>query len=74
MGAPVRFMLVVLLAVVTFDALHEIFGLADSRYSNLIDSYFYGAVATGAGVVMLVRGVEDRTERGWVLLALGTLS
>ena len=90
MSAPVRFALLVLLWIVTFDALHEIFGLADSGapfyppslgtagsaagYSNLIDSYFYDLVATGAGILMLVHGLSDRSERGWVLLALGTFS
>jgi hypothetical protein len=73
-GPPVRLTLVALLAFVAFDALHEIFGVAGSRYSNLIDSYFYDVVATGAGVLMLVRGLEDRVARGWVLLALGTFS
>src|SRR6516165_1648936 len=38
-------------------------------YSNLIDSYFYDLVATGAGILMLVHGLSDRSERGWVLLA-----
>lgn len=60
-GPLVRFTLVALLAIVAVEALHEIFGLAGSRYSNLIDSYFYDVVATGAGVVMLIRGLGDRT-------------
>jgi hypothetical protein len=71
---PVRFVFAALLALVAVDALHEIFGLAGSRYSNLLDSYFYDAVATGAGVLMVVHGLEDGTERGWVLLGLGTFS
>lgn len=70
----VRLMFAALAAVVVFDALHEIFGVAGSGYSNLIDSYFYDAVATGAGILMLVRGLEDRIERGWILLSLGTFS
>jgi hypothetical protein len=74
MGAPVRFALVTVLCIVAFDALHEVFGLAGSRYSNLIDSYFYDLAATGAGILMLVRGLADRGDRGWVLLALGTFS
>ena len=74
MGAPVRFALVAVLCIVAFDALHEVFGLAGSRYSNLIDSYFYDLAATGAGILMLARGLADRDDRGWVLLALGTFS
>ena len=74
MGAPVRFALLALLSIVAFDALHELFGLAGSRYSNLIDSYFYDLAATGAGILMLVRGLAERDDRGWVLLALGTFS
>ena len=74
MSAAVRIVLVALLAIVTFDALHEVFGLAGSGYSNLIDSYFYDTAATGAGALMLARGLGDRTERGWVLLSLGTFS
>lgn len=80
----VRFIFVGLAAIIAFDALHEIFGLASSGaraangeaagYSNLIDSYFYDAVATAAGVLMLVRGLGDRTSRGWVLMSLGTFS
>ncbi|HJS96685.1 MAG TPA: hypothetical protein VJ741_20620 [Solirubrobacteraceae bacterium] len=70
----VRFIFVVLAAIVVFDALHEIFGVAGSSYSNLIDSYFYDAVAIGAGILMLVRGLGDPTSRGWVLLSLGTFS
>jgi hypothetical protein len=73
-SATVRFTFAALAAIVVFDALHEIFGVAGSAYSNLIDSYFYDAVATGAGTLMLVRGLTDRAERGWRLLALGTFS
>ena len=70
----VRFIFAALAAIVAFDALHEIFGAAGSGYSNLIDSYFYDAAATGAGLLMLVRGLGDPTDRGWVLLSLGTFS
>jgi hypothetical protein len=70
----VRLMFAALAAVVTFDALHEIFGVAGSGYSNLIDSYFYDGVAATAGVLMLIAGLGDRTDRGWVFLALGTFS
>jgi diguanylate cyclase len=70
----VRFVFVALAGIVAFDALHEIFGVAGSGYSNLIDSYFYDAVALSAGVLMMVRGVGDPTSRGWVLLSLGSLS
>lgn len=70
----VRFIFAGLVAIVAFDALHEIFGVAGSGYSNLIDSYFYDAAATAAGVLMLVRGLGDPTSRGWVLLSLGTFS
>ena len=73
MGAPVRFALLALLSIVAFDALHELFGLAGSRYSNLIDSYFYDLAATGAAITP-VRGLAERDDRGWVLLALGTFS
>jgi hypothetical protein len=72
--APVRLVFAALLAIVAFDALHEIFGLAGSRYSSLIDSYFYDAVAICAGILMVLHGLEDREERGWVLLGLGTFS
>ena len=72
--ARVRFVFVALGAIVAVDALHEIFGVAGSGYSNLIDSYFYDAVALSAGVLMMVRGVGDPTSRGWVLLSLGSLS
>ena len=70
----VRFIFAGLAAIVAFDALHEIFGVAGFGYSNLIDSYFYDAAATGAGILMLVRGLGDPTDRGWVLLSLGTFS
>jgi len=70
----VRFIFAALAAIVAFDALHEIFGVAGSGYSNLIDSYFYDAVALSAGVLMMVRGIGDPTSRGWVLLSLGSLS
>lgn len=70
----VRFIFVGLGAIVAFDALHEIFGVAGSGYSNLIDSYFYDAVALSAGLLMLVRGVGDSTSRGWVLISLGAFS
>src|SRR5436305_9193762 len=89
-GRAIRVTLVVLLALVAFDALHEIFGLASSGaaaiapttgkagsaagYSNLIDSWFYDLAATGAGILMLVHALSDRGERGWILLALGTFS
>jgi hypothetical protein len=71
---PVRLTLVALMALVASQALHEIFGLGGSGYSNLLDSYFYDAAATGAGILMLVRGLGDRAERGWVLMSLGTFS
>lgn len=70
----VRFIFAGLAAIIAFDALHEIFGVAGSGYSNLIDSYFYDAAATAAGILMLVRGLGDPTSRGWVLLSLGTFS
>ena len=62
------------LAVVALDALHEIFGLAGFRYSNLLDSYFYDAVATGAWILMVVHGLGRETDSGWVVLGLGTFS
>ncbi len=70
----VRFIFAALAAIIAFDALHEIFGVAGSGYSNLIDSYFYDAAAIGAGTLMLVRGLGDHSSRGWVLLSLGTFS
>ena len=70
----VRFIFAALAAIIAFDALHEIFGVAGSGYSNLIDSYFYDAAAIGAGILMLVRGLGDDSSRGWVLLSLGTFS
>lgn len=72
--ARVRFIFAALAAIVAFDALHEIFGVAGSGYSNLIDSYFYDAVAFGAGTLMMVRGIGDPTSRGWILLGLGSFS
>jgi hypothetical protein len=63
-----------LLAVLAVDALHELLGLGGSGYSNLLDSYFYDVVATGAGILMVVHGLRDETEAGWVLLGLGTFS
>jgi hypothetical protein len=71
---PVRIVLAVLVAIVAAQAMHEIFGLAGSGYSNFLDSYFYDAAATGAGMLMLVRGLGDRAERGWVLMSVGTFS
>lgn len=89
-STPVRVTLVVLLALVAFDALHEIFGIARTGthyypptargagtaagYSNVIDSWFYDLASMGAGILMLVHGLGDRRERGWILLALGTFS
>jgi hypothetical protein len=74
MPTPVRFALAALLALLAVDALHEIFGLLGSGYSNLLDSYFYDAVATGAGVLMVVHGLKSETDSGWVFLGLGTFS
>lgn len=72
--AVVRLAFAVLVVLVTIQALHEIFGVAGHRYSNLLDSYVYDAVAAGAGVLMVVRGLSDRRDRGWVLLGCGTFS
>jgi hypothetical protein len=72
MPAVTRWAFVVLLAAVVFQALHELFGVAGSRYSNFSDSYIYDAVATGAGLLMVLRGLRDPISRGWVLLGLGT--
>ena len=44
MPAVTRYAFVVLLAAVVFQALHELFGVAGSRYSNFSDSYIYDAV------------------------------
>jgi hypothetical protein len=74
MPALVRLAFAALLAVVAVDALHEIFGLAGSRYSNLLDSYFYDIVATGAGILMVVHGLDSEADSGWVFLGLGTFS
>jgi len=71
---PVRLAFAALLAFLAVDALHEIFGLAGSRYSNLLDSYFYDVVATGAGVLMVVHGLDGETDFGWVILGFGTFS
>jgi hypothetical protein len=74
MPTAVRLAFAALLAVVAVDALHELFGLAGSSYSNLLDSYFYDIAATGAGILMVVHGLKSETETGWVFLGLGTFS
>jgi hypothetical protein len=74
MATAGRIVFAALLAVVAVDALHDIVGLAGSRYSNLLDSYFYDAVATGAGILMVVHGLGRETDSGWVVLGLGTFS
>lgn len=74
MPMPVRAALAVLLVIVGIDALHEIFGLGGSHYSNLLDSYFYDVVAAGAGMLMVAHGLRDDTDFGWVFLGLGTFS
>ena len=74
MPTPVRVAFAALLAIVAVDALHEIVGLGGSRYSNLLDSYFYDVAATGAGALMVLRGLGDPPDYGWVLLGLGTFS
>lgn len=74
MSAPIRLAFVVLLAILAFDALHEVFGLAGSGYSNLIDSYFYDVTAVGAGSLMVLHGLRNEDEGGWILLGLGTFS
>ncbi len=71
---PVRLALAALLAIVAVEALHEIFGLGGSHYSNLLDSYFYDIVATGAGILMVVHGLRGDRDLGWLFLALGTFS
>lgn len=71
---PVRLALAALLAVVAIEALHEIFGLGGSHYSNLLDSYFYDIVATGAGILMVVHALRGDTDLGWLFVALGTFS
>lgn len=71
---PVRLALAALVGIVAIEALHEIFGLGGSHYSNLLDSYFYDIVATGAGILMLAHGLRGDTDLGWVFLALGTFS
>lgn len=74
MPTPVRLAFAALLGVVAADALHEIFGLAGSGYSNWLDSYFYDIAATGAGILMVVHGLRRGTDYGWVFLGLGTFS
>ena len=74
MPTPVRLAFVALLAIVAVDALHELFGLAGSRYSNLLDSYFYDVAAIGGGTLMVLHGLRSESESGWVLLGLGTFS
>lgn len=71
---PVRLAFVALLVIVAIDALHEIFGLGGSHYSNLLDSYFYDIVATGAGILMVAHGLRGERDLGWVFVGLGTFS
>ena len=59
--------------VLAIEVGHALFGLGGSRYSPLLDSYFYDVVAAGAGVLMIVRGALDRRERAWLLFGVGTL-
>jgi len=71
---PVRVAFAALLVILGIEALHEIFGLGGSHYSNLLDSYFYDIVAAGAGILMISQGLRGDTELGWVFLGLGTFS
>jgi hypothetical protein len=60
--------------MVAFQAAHEIFGLAGSSYSSLIDNYLFDFVATSAGILMVLRGLRAPRERGWILLGLATFA
>jgi hypothetical protein len=70
---PIALAFAVLATLAAIDAAHEILHLAGSRYSTLIDSYFYDIVAAGAGILMVLRGALDGRERAWLLLGIGTL-
>jgi hypothetical protein len=63
----------VLAVLVAIDWLHEMFSFLGSHYIQFVDSNLYDVAAAGAGVLMIVRGVGDRLERGWLLFGVGTL-
>jgi hypothetical protein len=63
----------VLAVLVAIDWLHEMFAFLGSHYIQFVDSTLFDVAAAGAGVLMIVRGVGDRLERGWLLFGVGTL-